>query len=66
MMAAPGAASEKARMRRCASARVIAAYAKVRLIPRVSRALPAGFLRSRQDDPYEIPIPFVTGMQDNK
>ena len=36
-------ASEKARMLRCASTLVIAAYAKVRLTPRNSRALPADF-----------------------
>jgi len=42
-------ASEKARMLRCASSLVIAAYAKVRRIPRNSRALPASFLRSRPD-----------------
>jgi hypothetical protein len=35
-------------MLRCASSFVIAAYAKVRLIPQDSRALPAGFLRGRQ------------------
>jgi hypothetical protein len=40
-------ASEEARMRRCASSSVIATYTKVRLIPRNSRALPAGFLRGR-------------------
>jgi len=34
-------------MLRCASSFVIAAYAKVRLIPQDSRALPADFLRSR-------------------
>jgi hypothetical protein len=34
-------------MRRYASSFVIAAYAKVRLIPQNSRALPADFLRSR-------------------
>jgi hypothetical protein len=34
-------------MLRCASSFVIAAYAKVRLIPQDSRALPAAFLRSR-------------------
>src|SRR4030042_725466 len=34
-------------MLRCASSFVIAAYAKVRLIPQDSRALPAVFLRSR-------------------
>src|SRR4030042_1744882 len=34
-------------MLRCASSLVVAAYAKVRLTPRVSRALPAAFLRSR-------------------
>ena len=40
-------ASQKVRMLRCASSFVIAAYAKVRLIPQDSRALPAAFLRSR-------------------
>jgi ABC-2 type transport system permease protein len=34
-------------MLRCASSLVVAAYDKVRLTPRDSRALPAGFLRSR-------------------
>jgi hypothetical protein len=34
-------------MLRCASSLVVAAYGKVRLTPRVSRALPAAFLRSR-------------------
>jgi hypothetical protein len=34
-------------MLRCASSFVIAAYAKVRLIPHDFRALPAVFLRSR-------------------
>jgi hypothetical protein len=34
-------------MLRCASSFVIEAYAKVRLIPQDSRALPAAFLRSR-------------------
>jgi len=34
-------------MRRYASSFVIAAYAKVRLTPQDSRALPAAFLRSR-------------------
>ena len=34
-------------MLRCASSLVIAAYAKVRLIPQDLRALPAAFLRSR-------------------
>jgi len=34
-------ASEKTRMRRCASAIVIAAYEPVRLIPQASRALPS-------------------------
>jgi hypothetical protein len=34
-------------MLRCASSFVIAAYAKVRLIPQDLRALPAAFLRSR-------------------
>jgi hypothetical protein len=34
-------------MLRCASSFVIAAYAKIRLIPQDSRALPANFLRSR-------------------
>src|SRR4030042_1118312 len=33
-------------MLRCASSLVVAAYAKVRLTPPASRALPAGFLRS--------------------
>jgi hypothetical protein len=31
----------------CASTLVVAAYGKVRLTPRISRALPAAFLRSR-------------------
>jgi hypothetical protein len=39
-------ATYKGRMRRCASSFVIAAYAKVRLIPQDSRALPAPFVRS--------------------
>src|SRR5665647_2529894 len=34
-------------MLRCASPFVVAAYAKVRLTPQDSRALPAAFLRSR-------------------
>src|SRR4030042_180555 len=34
-------------MLRCASSLVVAAYAKVRLTPQDSRALPAAFLRSR-------------------
>jgi hypothetical protein len=34
-------------MLRCASPFVVAAYAKVRLTPQGSRALPAAFLRSR-------------------
>jgi hypothetical protein len=34
-------------MLRCTSSVVIPAYAKVRLIPQDSRALPAAFLRSR-------------------
>jgi hypothetical protein len=34
-------------MLRCASSLVIAAYAKVRLIPQDSHALPAAILRSR-------------------
>jgi len=34
-------------MLRCDSSFVIASYAKVRLIPQDSRALPAAFLRSR-------------------
>jgi hypothetical protein len=34
-------------MLRCASTLVVATYGKVRLTPRVSRALPAAFLRSR-------------------
>jgi hypothetical protein len=34
-------------MLRCASSLVVAAYGKVRLTPRVSRALPAHFLQSR-------------------
>ncbi|MBU2262041.1 MAG: hypothetical protein KKF02_08965, partial [Proteobacteria bacterium] len=38
--------SQKVRMLRCASPFVIAAYAKVRLIPQGSRALPANFLPS--------------------
>jgi len=40
-------ATKKVRMLRCASSFVITAYAKVRLIPQDSRALPAGFFRSR-------------------
>src|SRR4030065_1630494 len=40
-------ASKKVRMLRCASSFVVAAYAKVRLTPQGSRALPAAFLRSR-------------------
>jgi len=36
-------------MLRCASSFVIAAYTTVRLIPHDSRALPADFLRSRQN-----------------
>jgi hypothetical protein len=36
---------QKARMLRCASSLVIAAYAEVRFIPRDSCALPADFLR---------------------
>jgi hypothetical protein len=34
-------------MLRCASPFVVAAYAKVRLTPQGSRALPAAYLRSR-------------------
>jgi hypothetical protein len=40
-------ASEKAQILRFTSSLVIAAYTKVRLIPRDSRALPADFLQSR-------------------
>jgi len=41
------AASGKARMLRCASSFVVAAYAQVRLTPQDLRALPAGLFRSR-------------------
>jgi len=34
-------------MLRCASSLVVATYGKVRLTPRILRALPAAFLRSR-------------------
>jgi len=41
------AASGKARMLRCASSFVVAAYAQVRLTPQDLRALSAGLFRSR-------------------
>jgi hypothetical protein len=40
-------ALQKVRMLRCVSSFVVAAYAKVRLIPQDLRALPAALLRSR-------------------
>jgi hypothetical protein len=49
-------ASKKARMLRCASSFVVAAYGKVRLTPQASRALPAELFTkpSRKQDFYDF------------